>query len=245
MTIARAACHVHSDWSYDGSWPLPDIARAFARRRYDVVLMAEHDAGFTPERWDSYREACAAVSTDGLLVVPGIEYSDPENCVHIAVWGALPFLGEGLQTASLLRWVEQRRGVAVLAHPDRRDAWRRLEPSWLGGLTGIEVWNRKYDGWGPSRLAGAVVASQPGLVPFVGNDFHTARQFFPLAMLLEVDGTPGVDGVYDALRARRCQGRALRLPAERTGEGVPGAVLREAERVRRPVARALRSMRAG
>jgi hypothetical protein len=27
-TIA-AACHIHSDWSYDGKWPLPKLAAEF------------------------------------------------------------------------------------------------------------------------------------------------------------------------------------------------------------------------
>ncbi len=30
----KAAAHVHSDWSYDGSWSLEDIAREFRRRGY-------------------------------------------------------------------------------------------------------------------------------------------------------------------------------------------------------------------
>ena len=63
MRTIRAAAHVHSDWSYDASWPLPDLARAFARRGYDVVLTAEHDRGFDAERWAAYRMTCAAASS--------------------------------------------------------------------------------------------------------------------------------------------------------------------------------------
>jgi predicted metal-dependent phosphoesterase TrpH len=45
--MTQATCHVHSEWSYDGSWTLPRIAEAFGRRGSDVVLMSEHDKGFS------------------------------------------------------------------------------------------------------------------------------------------------------------------------------------------------------
>ena len=83
MRTIRAAAHVHSDWSYDASWALPDLARAFARRGYDVVLMAEHDRGFDAERWAAYRMTCAAASSDRILLVPGMEYEDADNVVPV------------------------------------------------------------------------------------------------------------------------------------------------------------------
>lgn len=78
-------------------------------------------------------------------------------------------------------------------------------------LGGIEIWNRKYDGWSPSRAALGLLAEDPRLVPFVGPDFHTARQFFPLGMNLEVDALTARD-VYDALRAGRCSPGAFGVP---------------------------------
>jgi histidinol phosphatase-like PHP family hydrolase len=57
MKAARVAAHVHSSWSYDAQWSLPDIARAFRRHRYDAVLMAEHDRSFDEHKWADYRLA--------------------------------------------------------------------------------------------------------------------------------------------------------------------------------------------
>jgi hypothetical protein len=241
MRFVRAACHVHSNWSYDGSWSPADLARAFRRRRYDVVLMAEHDRGFSQDRWSDYQEACLSVSDDRLLLVPGIEYSDPENCVHIAVWGELPFLGEHLQPAELLGRVSEHEGVAIFAHPGRREAWRRIDPKLLVSLAGIELWNRKYDGWAPSRHAAALLSRTSDCLTFVGNDFHTRRQFFPLAMMLEVDGDLTVEAVYAALRLRRCRPRAFRFPPARAVDGAPAVALRSAEKMRRRAARRLRA----
>lgn len=243
MARARVVAHVHSDWSYDGTWSLAGLARAFARRGYHAVLMAEHDRGFDTGRWSEYRTACAEASSDGIVLVPGIEYSDGGNAVHVAVWGDLPFLGEGLETGELLRRVEQEGGLAVLAHPGRKDAWSRLDPEWLRCLLGVELWNRKYDGYAPSRVGAELLRRRSGLIPFVALDFHTARQFHPLAMLTEPEGPVGEASVCAAMRTGRCRPAAFRLPALHLSRGPALRTLRGAERARRAVAVRLRRRR--
>src|SRR6185295_15165799 len=109
--------------------------------------------------------ACARISTSEMLVVPGIEYSDPDNRLHVLVWGPAPFLRAGLPTATLLEAVEPTVSLAVLAHPSRRDAWRCFDPRWAERLLGIEAWNRKYDGWAPSRTATRLLHTTR-LIPF-------------------------------------------------------------------------------
>ena len=59
----RVACHVHSDWSYDGKWSLPEIAEAFSKRGYRAVMLTEHDQGFDETRRQEHRKACQAAST--------------------------------------------------------------------------------------------------------------------------------------------------------------------------------------
>jgi hypothetical protein len=200
---ALAACHVHSDWSYDGSWPIEQLAAEFARRRYSVLLMTEHDRGFSQAKLDDYRAACRRASTPEMLVVPGIEYSDPTNTVHILTWGNIPFLGEGMPTSTVLEEVNRARGVSVLAHPRRKNAWRQFDPSWSQKLLGIEVWNRKTDGWRPSDKGAALVATSGG-IRFVSLDFHERNQFFPLAMVLDLESEASENSVLQCLRARRC-----------------------------------------
>lgn len=206
-----ATCHVHSTWSYDGSWPLESLAATFSGRGSRVLMMTEHDQGFSAERLKEFREACAAASSEKIFVVPGIEYSDAANRVHVLVWGPVPFLGEGLATSRMLDAVQDAGGLAVLAHPTRREAWKSFDSHWRSRLLGIEAWNRKYDGWAPSRTAPALL-NDAGAVPFVGLDFHTRRQSFPLAMALELEGPVNEANVLNCLRARRCEARAFGLP---------------------------------
>ena len=157
-----AACHVHSVWSYDGSWSLDALSARFSRRGCRILMMTEHDRGFTASRLYQYREACAQASSEKILLLPGIEYSDATNRLHVLVWGNIPFLGEGLPTNEMLAAVRGANdGVAVLAHPGRKAAWKYFELEWADKLLGIEVWNRKYDGWAPTASARLRASRRP------------------------------------------------------------------------------------
>ena len=94
MTKIRAVLHAHSSWSYDGHWPLPEIARLYGRFGIRAVMMTEHDSGFDPASFQAYRAACAEASTSRCTLIPGIEYSSPDNDIHILTWGLQEFLAE-------------------------------------------------------------------------------------------------------------------------------------------------------
>jgi hypothetical protein len=240
-TEVIATCHVHSAWSYDGSWTLEALSAEFTRRGSRVLMMTEHDRGFTASRLSQYRQACEQASSDEILVIPGIEYSDSANQVHVLVWGSVPFLGEGLPTSEMLAAVRAAGGVAVLAHPSRRDAWKSYEDSWADHLLGIEVWNRKYDGWAPSQTAPKLLDTA-GAIPFVGLDFHTHRQFFPLAMMLEMQQPVSELTVLNCLNSRRCYARAFGRTLHEDSVALP--LLGIAEQGRRKLAAILRCWRA-
>jgi hypothetical protein len=232
---AVAVCHVHSKWSYDGKWTLEDLSAKFRGRGCRVLMMTEHDRGFSATRLAEFREACARVSSEDILVVPGIEYSDAPNRVHILVWGPVPFLGENLPTLDMLEKVKAANGVAVFAHPSRKKAYECFEPRWADLLLGIEAWNRKYDGWAPSETSPALL-EKSGAVPFVGLDFHTDKQSFPLTMALDLKGSVTEEDVLECLRARRCSARAFgsRLDESVVRTAIP--VLKMAERGRQTAA---------
>jgi hypothetical protein len=239
MRTVRVAAHVHSSWSYDAEWSLRDIASAFRRHRYDVVLMSEHDRSFDERTWAEYKLACQEVSTDGILLVPGIEYEDSDGVVHIPVWGDnASFLGAGRPTLELLRCARTENAVAVLAHPWRRDAISRYQPEWGPLLNAIEIWNRKYDGIAPGRQL-RQFAGQEGIGPFVSLDFHTSRQFFPLAMSMTLAEKPSVASLVNAIRKGHCRPEFLGLSALRFTGGIEGTALRSLEMFRRVVRRPL------
>ena len=167
--------HVHTSWSFDGHWSLQAVAAALRRRGYDAMLTAEHCQSLDGESWTRYRAECARLSTPGFLVLPGIEYRDADNVVHIPTWGDLPHLGDRLPIGDLVTRVSSAGGVAIMAHPGRRGAWQRFDDAWVEHLSGVEVWNRKYDGWRPGPH-GVRLGLDAGLPAYASLDFHRRRQ---------------------------------------------------------------------
>lgn len=238
--IIRAAVHVHSDWSHDGSWPLSKIAFVFRRAGYHCALTTEHDEIFDDERWESYRKACRESSTNTFLILPGIEYSDKSNIVHILVWGIAPFLGKGRETDEILTKVKQLKGVAVLAHPSRKNAWQLFDESWTPLLSGIEQWNRKVDGAAPSTEAISLISKRPALLPFVGHDFHRLNQFCPLIMALQIKGKLIEEEVLDALREKRGTAEVAGVPIHYFSKGTLYGAAKKIEHFRRYLRRIIR-----
>ena len=236
----RAAAHVHSDWSHDGSWPLSRIVFWFKRAGYQCVLTSEHDESFNNDRWQSYRKACIENSTDDFLIVPGIEYSDRLNIVHVLVWGNIPFLGAGRETEELLREVKEFQGVAVLAHPSRRQAWQKYKSQWTPLLLGMEQWNRKEDGVAPSQEAISLLEQNPGLLPFGGLDFHRANQFFPLSIALQLNGRMIEEEVLDRLRAKRGRAKMAGVSIDYFSKGTLYEAVKGIEHFRRYLRRIIK-----
>jgi hypothetical protein len=195
--------------------------------------MTEHDRGFDERRWQEYQRQCVSISDGGLLLIPGIEYEDPENIVHLAVWGeTIPFLGSARPTVEVLEAADRHQAVTVFAHPWRRDAHLRYRSSWSPLLTAMEIWNRKYDGVSP-RSDAVALAAREGLAPFVSLDFHTARQFFPLSISVRVDGPGSAHAVVAALRSGDYEPQLLGVSAARFTGGPAGAATRGLEKLRR------------
>jgi len=201
MTGLRVVMHAHSNWSYDGHHSLASIARLYGRLGAHVVMMTEHDTGFDPDRFEDYRLECARASRPGCLIVPGIEYSSPENDIHILTWGMSRFRGEHRPVDLILEDTRAQGGVAILAHPIRRRAWEKVDPGWFDLLSGIELWNRKSDGisWGREALA---LLRQSGLPAYVGHDFHRHRQLWPLYQSFDMPDRPKISVDAETLLVR-------------------------------------------
>lgn len=231
--IAKTVSHVHSFWSYDGKWELAKIANYFCSCGYDVVLTSEHDRTFDETRWNEYKRACRAASSDNILIVPGIEYSDEDNITHILVWGISEFLGSNCPTKTILEKVASKNGVCVLAHPSRHKAWQKIDDAWLPLFHGIELWNRKFDGFAPSREAVNLLNRSNKAIPFVGLDFHRANQAFPLSMMIKVCGALSEEAICDSIREARCRSLAFGCPAIYFSRGLPFIVAKLADTIRR------------
>lgn len=242
MKTFRFASHIHSSWSDDSDWTLPRIIRLLRVAGFDGALICDHDRTMTVERWKSLRESCTRLSAEtGFLLVPGVEYQDPEHIVHVPVFGDVPFYGRSPRITDLLAAARGDGASTLFAHPARRHAELAFNDEWVPWLTGIEVWSRKYDGLSPN--AWALEASEKyALNPFVSLDFHGPRQIYPLAMLLDLAPDAGAPDAAAALYHGRARASALGLPPECYGSGLLGAVGTTFESTRKLVAPRVRRL---
>ncbi len=228
---ARIVMHAHSTWSYDGHWSVEKLACTVSRFGAHVLMMTEHSQRFDHTRLEDYLAECRAASSSRIRVIPGIEYSTPKNETHILTWGVNEYLGEELAVDDILDAVALANGIAVFAHPNRRDVWKKFDPAWAQKLYAMEAWNRKSDGIAPSEPALKLIADH-GLAPVVSLDFHRGRQLYPLYNLLDAPDdllSRDDEAIIELIRTSRLEPRFIGLPMDgsdrfpaRLGRGIAG-----------------------
>lgn len=242
MYQLNSIIHAHSTWSYDGKWPLEKIVSTCKMLGIEVVLMSEHENFFDEERWQNYKIACAEVSKNGCTVIPGIEYNDPENRVHILTWGNDHFLGNMLPTLELLKRAKENNCVTILAHPSNKGASDILSEEHFQLLTGIEVWNRKSDGLAISPEAMDILSHHEHLIPTFGIDFHSPKQLFPLINIIKTTSRTQ-ESILESLRTRNIYAKAFGLSLSFWSSPPGNFAGRTLEIIRRRLLYSIRSIR--
>jgi hypothetical protein len=203
VTTLSGILHVHSRFSYDGEHSLDEIA-AFGRRRgYGFICMSEHSDTLDAPSMDAYVAECARVTTDGCVVIPGVEFS-LDTGLHLLGLGIRRFT-PAREAHHVAQFIRDEGGVAVVAHPAR---YCYAVPEELAAsISGIEVWNGGYDGrFVPDhrilRLWQRLKTRNPLLLAFGGPDLHRLTGHSHVKVFLAC-GALTRDEVMRALREGR------------------------------------------
>jgi hypothetical protein len=150
--------HLHSTHS-DGTGTVPEIARAAARARADVVLLTDHDT-----------LAAKSNGEEGwygdVLLLAGEEVSPLKRDHYLAFATERHTRHRGLDACAIVRAVRDAGGFGFAAHPFSAGSERFKRPGMpFGGLDcdalhGIELWNMAND-------AGEQLASIPAALRFL------------------------------------------------------------------------------
>lgn len=149
--------HLHSTHS-DGTGTVPEIARAAARARADVVLLTDHDT-----------LAAKRLGEEGwygdVLLLAGEEVS-PLRRDHYLAFGIDTEISRRLDACGIARAVRDAGGFGFAAHPFSEGSKRFKRPAMpfagldCDALHGIELWNMAND-------AGEQLASIPAALRFL------------------------------------------------------------------------------
>tara|TARA_B100001964_G_C14259098_1_gene614301 strand:+ start:6392 stop:7237 length:846 start_codon:yes stop_codon:yes gene_type:complete len=113
--IYKGVFHVHTTYSCDATLTLEDYVAYAKQENISFIFFAEHDGTFTKELYDEYKTECKRLSTDSLLLVPGIEFTI-EGKTHIAVFGLEEF-HEVDSVEEKLSVIKNAEGLSSYAHP--------------------------------------------------------------------------------------------------------------------------------
>jgi len=174
--MLKAAIHIHSNYS-DGELTLGQLREVFASTGCSFVCTSDHAEAFDQKKLERYSAECEALSDPAFRFIPGLEFECDQR-MHILGYGLLALLGTK-SPEEVIRGIESRGGISVIAHP-KDTMFERIErfsvlPS------GIEVWNTKYDGQyaprpGTFGLLASLQRRKPELLAFYGQDLHWQRQ---------------------------------------------------------------------
>jgi hypothetical protein len=236
----RALLHVHSDYSSDGVPSLESLAAWGASRGLDAILLSEHTNDFDREKMSRFVAHCEGLAGEPCRLVPGLEFP---------VRGGFHLLGLSIRAfepvadpVAAVRFIRDQGGLAVLAHPARyKGAWP--DDAMLAELDGLEIWNARYDGrFVPSErvlaASEAVIARQPHLARYCGQDLHATQSHRLLVVEAEAAGP---DEFVGRLRSGRVTLGAA--GARFKARGPLAATTRIVSSVAHPVYRAARAMR--
>jgi hypothetical protein len=135
--------HLHSTHS-DGTGTVPEIARAAARAKADVVLLTDHDSLEARRRGEEgwYGD---------VLLLAGDEVSPLGRDHYLAFGIDSEIRHRGLDACGIARAVRDAGGFGFAAHPFS-EGWRRLRRPGIpfgsldcDALHGIELWNLAND----------------------------------------------------------------------------------------------------
>ena len=85
----RGIVHIHSSYSHDGENDLDELVSILGRQQLNFALLTEHVEDLSAVDFEHYVERCQSLSTDDLLLVPGLEYTfeDESKRIEILVFG--------------------------------------------------------------------------------------------------------------------------------------------------------------
>ena len=140
----RGIVHIHSSYSHDGENDLDELVSILGRQQLNFALLTEHVEDLSAVDFEHYVERCQSLSTDDLLLVPGLEYTfeDESKRIEILVFGREAYIN-AVDIDQIWSHKKKHDLLAILPHPRKLGKTVKIiEPFY----DLIEVWNLRFDG---------------------------------------------------------------------------------------------------
>lgn len=158
--------HTHAGTGVNtcGSIGIQDVVDIYEEFGYDILCISNHDLFSDTKEY----------STEKILLIPGVEYSQGNHMLTIGVEETFTHLSH----QEVIDNVNEKDGFVILCHPNwiEKEYWKLTDIDKLNGYTGIEVINQLI-----YRLSGSGLATDTWdylltngkqIYGFGNDDFH-------------------------------------------------------------------------
>src|ERR1017187_5290866 len=137
-SMLQGIAHAHSTHSFDGHLSLRELQSLLTDAKIDFCLMSEHVESLDYEKIVAMLAGYAALPSGGCLMIPGIEIDD----LHILIYGVTAIQPYG-SIEELAAQMFHRGSLIFVSHPVKVKG--TVPAVILPWLTGVEIWNTRYD----------------------------------------------------------------------------------------------------
>jgi hypothetical protein len=137
--MLQGIAHAHSTHSFDGRLGLRELQTLLSEAKIDFCLMSEHVESLDYEKIGAMLADYAALPRGGCLMIPGIEIDD----LHILIYGVTA-IEPYASIEELAAQMFHRGSLIFVSHPVKIKG--KLPEVILPWLSGVEIWNTRYDG---------------------------------------------------------------------------------------------------
>ncbi len=191
----RFDIHIHTDISPCSSMSIDTIIETAKARGLDGICITDHNS------MDALLSVSEGAQENGICVIVGVEYDTPEG--DYLLFGPFSDLSwaTGLDTDRMLARLRDRGGIAIAAHPFRKD---RSVPEYIiaqGLCAAVERYNGRNSGDENSAVEPWVSRYNPVLCG--GSDAHEPHEIASYCTDIDADIT-GRDDFINAVKSGKC-----------------------------------------
>jgi predicted metal-dependent phosphoesterase TrpH len=167
--------HIHTRFSPCSSIRIRQLVRKAQERELDGVCITDHDT------IDSLSFFKNQPEVSGICIIVGIEYTTQKG--DFLVFGPIEQIPKCMDAKNLLKWVQKEGGVAIPAHPFRKD--RPVDPNILRNSKIIEGLNGRNLTSENKLCREWILKNTNGVKTIGGSDAHTLDEVGRIVTVFE------------------------------------------------------------
>jgi predicted metal-dependent phosphoesterase TrpH len=167
--------HIHTHFSPCSIIKIPQLFKRAQKVGVDGICITDHNTTASKSAFEKIAD------NSGICVIVGIEYTTSYG--DFLVFGPVDYIPEKMDANNLFKWVQKEGGVAIAAHPFRKD--RPVDPYVLHLATIIESVNGRNNPAENEMCKNWIKKHGNEVKEIGGSDAHTVEEIGQVVTLFK------------------------------------------------------------